>query len=103
MIITFSHLLFLEPEHEIQTHGMGEATTYYEKASKTKVFRSNKSESSYDSKMEDTPSNYNILNGRIREQEKPVLVKFIPDSNEKNFGTSQINTNLLTKSKFKHR
>ena len=81
---------------------MGDASTYHEKTSKARVYRSNKSESSLDSKMGDTPSNYNIPNGRVKVIEKPVPGKFESESKEKflqTFGKPQLNSNLSTKRK----
>jgi hypothetical protein len=37
---------------------------------KTKIIFSDKSESSVEDLMEDTPSNYNVLNGRLDEESK---------------------------------
>jgi len=37
---------------------------------KTKILFSDKSESSVEDLMEDTPSNYNVMNGRLEEDSK---------------------------------
>jgi hypothetical protein len=40
------------------------------KPAKTKIIFSDKSESSVEDLMEDTPSNYNLMNGRLEEESK---------------------------------